>query len=133
MKPSSARIVTIYDWRHLVAVHGHPLRAAAHLAISGGRDRPASMALRAGVLESKQLLGAEGLVVDLRGRLDKVLQMRPQQEVTQLHKLAVVLVLDVDDAPPVLAPADLLAIDNDGLLGTDNGEGNGSLGWRNVR
>jgi hypothetical protein len=39
----------------------------------------------------------------------------------------VLLVLDVDDAPPVLAPADLLAIDNDRLLRTDDSEGNSSL------
>jgi hypothetical protein len=36
----------------------------------------------------------------------------------------VVLILDVDDTPPVLTTADLLAVHNDGLFGTDNGEGN---------
>lgn len=50
--------------------------------------------------------------------------MRPEQEVSQVDKLAVILVLDVDDAPPVLATTDLLAVDDDVLLGADDSEGN---------
>ena len=50
--------------------------------------------------------------------------MCPQQEVTRVDEFAVVLILDVDDAPSVLAAADLLAIDDDALLGANDSEGN---------
>lgn len=50
--------------------------------------------------------------------------MCPQQEVTQVDELAVVLVLDVDHTPSVLTATDLLAVDNDRLLGADDSEGN---------
>lgn len=53
--------------------------------------------------------------------------MRAEEEVPQVDELAVVLILDVDNAPPVLTTADLLAIDNDGLLGADNSEGDQAL------
>jgi hypothetical protein len=61
--------------------------------------------------------------VDLGRRLDEVLEVRAEEEVPEVDEFAVVFVLDVDDAPPVLAAPDLLAIDNDGLLGADDGEG----------
>lgn len=61
--------------------------------------------------------------MDLRRRLDEVLQVRPREEVAEVHELAVLLVLDIDDAPAVLAPADGLAVDEDVGLGADNGEG----------
>lgn len=83
---------------------------------------------RGRLLEREQLLGAERLVVDLRRRLDEVLQVGAGQEVAQRDELAVRLVLDVDDAPPVLAAADLLAVDDNGLLRADDGEGNDVLG-----
>lgn len=50
--------------------------------------------------------------------------MGPEQEVPQVDELAVVLVLNVDNAPSVLATTDLLAVDNDVLLGADDSEGN---------
>ena len=53
--------------------------------------------------------------------------MCPQQEVTQVDEFAVVLILDVDDAPSVLAAADLLAVDDDVLLGANDSEGNEAL------
>ncbi|MDA4132869.1 MAG: hypothetical protein OK454_07070 [Thaumarchaeota archaeon] len=53
--------------------------------------------------------------------------MGAQEEVPQVDELAVVLILDVDDAPPVLAAADLLTVDDDGLLGADDGEGDKTL------
>lgn len=61
--------------------------------------------------------------MDLRRRLDQVLEVGAEQKVPEVDEFAVVLILDVDDAPPVLASADLLAIDNDGLFRADNGEG----------
>lgn len=54
--------------------------------------------------------------MDLRGCLDEVLEMRPKQEVAQVDKFAVGLVLDVNDTPSVLATTDLLAIDDNRLL-----------------
>jgi hypothetical protein len=39
----------------------------------------------------------------------------------------VVIILYVDDAPPVLAAADLLSVHDDRLLGADNGEGDEAL------
>jgi hypothetical protein len=74
----------------------------------------------AAFLQGKQLLGTEGLVVDLAGGLDQILKVGAGQEVAQVDKFAVVLVLDVDDTPAVLAAANLLAIDNNGLLAADN-------------
>lgn len=50
--------------------------------------------LLAVLLEGKQLLGAERLVVDQRGRLDQVLQVGACQEVAQVNELAMVLILD---------------------------------------
>ncbi len=81
----------------------------------------------AALLQGQQLLGTEGLVVSLRGRFDEILEVGSQQEVAQVDEFAVVLVLDVDDAPSVLAAADLLAVDNDGLLRPNNGEGHEAL------
>ena len=52
------------------------------------------MALVRALLEGKQLLGAERLVVDLCGRLDQVLQVSAGEEVTEVDEFAVVLVLD---------------------------------------
>jgi hypothetical protein len=117
----------------VVAVHGHPLRAPAQLAVGRRADWPAAVALCAALLQGQKLLGAERLVVNLRSRLDKILEMRPKQEIPEVHELAVVLVLDVDDAPPVLATPDLLAIDNDRLLGADDGKGDEVLRTVSVR
>ena len=52
------------------------------------------MALVRALLEGKQLLGAERLVVDLCGRLDQVLQVGAGEEVAEVDEFAVVLVLD---------------------------------------
>lgn len=109
--------------RQLVAVHRHPLRASAHLAIGGRADGSAAVALCAALLEGQKLLGAERLVVDLRRRLDQVLEVGAEKKVSEVDELAVGLVLDIDNSPPVLAAANLLAIDNDGLLGTNDGKG----------
>lgn len=84
------------------------------------------------LLECEQLLRTEGLVVDVRSRLDEVLQVgpiyfkkfsqgnprahkeidRPGQEVPEVNELAVALVFDIDDTPAVLAPTDSLPIDD---------------------
>ncbi len=86
------------------------------------------MALSAALLEGEELLGAEGLVVDLRRGLDQILEMGPEKEVPEVDEFAVVLILHVDNAPPILAAAHLLAIDDDGLLGSDEQRrGSGSV------
>jgi hypothetical protein len=65
------------------------------------------------LLECEQLLGTEGLVVDLRGGFDQVLEVGSGEEVSEVDELAVVLILDVDDTPSVLAATDLLASNDD--------------------
>lgn len=49
------------------------------------------------LLESHELLGAEGFVVDLGGSFDEVLEMGAGEEVAEVDKFAVVLVLDCGD------------------------------------
>jgi hypothetical protein len=83
-------------------------------------------------LQSLQLLGTEGLVVDLAGGFDQVLQVGTGEEVAEGDEFAVVLVFDVDDAPAVLASANLLSVDNDGPLAADDGEGDDILGYWSV-
>ena len=74
----------------------------------------------AALLKCQKLLGTERLVVDLRCCLDQVLEMGAGEEVSEVDEFAVVLVLDVDDSPSVLTSTDLLAANDDGLLGADN-------------
>lgn len=94
------------------------------------------------LLERKQLLSTERFVVDLCGRLDQVLQVSAGKEVAEIYEFAVVLVLDydasvhlrekkktgtllltIDNTPLVLTTTDVLAINNNSPLGTDNGKG----------
>lgn len=113
----------------LVSVHAHSLGAPAHLTVSGRADRSAggTTTVCAALLQRKQLLGAECLVVDLGGGLDKVLEVGSEQKVSQVDEFAVVLILNVDDAPAVLTTADLLAVDNDVLLRANNRKRNQAL------
>lgn len=79
------------------------------------------------LLEGEQLFGTESLVVDLRGGFDEILQMGSEKEVSQVDEFAVVLIFNVDDTPAVLAAANLLAINNDGLFGADDSKRNQAL------
>lgn len=65
--------------------------------------------------------------MDLASRFDEILEMGAGKEVPQIHELAVVLILDVDNTPAVLAATDLLAINDDVLLTANNSEGNNIL------
>lgn len=65
--------------------------------------------------------------MDLGCGLDEVLEVGAEEEVSEVDEFAVVLVLHVDHAPAVLATTDLLAVDNNALFGTDDGEGNEAL------
>lgn len=116
--------------RRSISVHGRTLRVAAELPVCRRADGPAATGVAPGgaaLLQSQKLLRTESLVVDLAGGLDQVLQMGPGQEVAQVNKLAVVLILDVDDTPPVLTAANLLAVDDNGLLAANHREGNDVL------
>ena len=79
------------------------------------------------LLECEQLLRPECLVVDLRGGLDEVLQVRPGQEVAQMYKLAVVGIFDIHNTPAVLASANRLAVNDHIALGADHSEGDNML------
>lgn len=104
------------------------MRAARKLTVSSGADWPrASGAVGRVLLEGEKLLSAEGLVVDLRCGLDEILEMGAEKEVAEVDEFAMVLVLDVDDAPAVLATPNLLAVDDDGLLRSNDGEGDEAL------
>lgn len=98
----------------LVAVHRHSLRVSAQFSVGSWTDRSASgvSSCCAALLECKQLLGSEGLVVDLRSGFDQVLEMGAGEEISEVDEFAVVLVLDVDNSPSVLASTDLLASDD---------------------
>lgn len=114
----------------LVAVHSSPLRVAAELPVSRRADGPAASAVVAccaAFLQSQKLLGTESFVMDLAGRFNQVLQVSASQEVPQVDEFAVVLVLDVDNTPAVLSATNLLAVDDNVLLATDNGERNDVL------
>ena len=111
----------------LIAVHGDPLGVPTQFTIGRWADGPATTGVTAttssaAFLQGHQLLSAEGLVVDLAGGFNEILEMGAGQEVAQVHEFAVVLVFDVDHAPAVLSAADLFSVDNDVLLAADDGK-----------
>ena len=61
--------------------------------------------------------------MDLGSRLDQVLQVGARQEVPQVDEFAMVLILDIDDAPSVLTAADRAPSHDDVLLRADDGKG----------
>ena len=61
--------------------------------------------------------------MDLACRLDQILQMCPRQEVSERHKLAMVLIFHIDQAPSVLSTAHRTAVDDNGVLGSNHREG----------
>ena len=65
--------------------------------------------------------------MNLGRRLNKVLQVSPRQEVPEVHKLAVVGILDVDDTPAGLAATHRLAVDDDVVLRANNSKGDDLL------
>jgi hypothetical protein len=83
--------------------------------------------LSGALLEGEKLLGAEGLVVNLRGGVDQVLEVSAGKEVAEVDEFAVLLVLDVDRSPAVLASANSLAVNADVALAADNSKGNDGL------
>lgn len=78
-----------------VPIHRHALRIPAQFAIGRGTDGSAAgVAGGAALLQRQKLFRAEGFVVDLRRRLDEVLQVGAREEVAEVDKFAVVLILD---------------------------------------
>jgi hypothetical protein len=65
------------------------------------------------LFKSKKLLRPEGLVMDLRGCLNQVLQVGTSEEVSKGDKLAMALILNIDDTPSVLTATDLFATNKD--------------------
>jgi hypothetical protein len=51
--------------------------------------------------------------VDLRCGFDQILKVGTGEEVSEVDEFAVVLILNVDDTPSVLAPPNLLASNHD--------------------
>lgn len=86
------------------------------------------MYLSRALLEGEQLLGAERLVVDLRGGVDQILEVSAGEEIAEVDEFAVLLVLDVDGSPAVLASANGLAVNIDVALASDDGERDDGLG-----
>lgn len=80
------------------------------------------------LLQSQKLLRPEGLIMDLRGSLDKILQMGSGEEVSKGYELAMALILNIDNAPSVLAASDLLASYEDRFLRSNYSEGDDALG-----
>jgi hypothetical protein len=85
------------------------------------------------LLQGEELLSAEALIMDLRCRLNEVLEVGASEEVAEVDEFAVVLILDcevsvtwlrsvvgklltIDDTPAVLTATDLLSTDHNGLL-----------------
>ena len=62
--------------------------------------------------------------MNLARRLNQVLEMRPGQEIAEVHEFAVVLVLDIDHTPSVLSSSYLSTFDDDVSLRSDDGERN---------
>lgn len=90
------------------------------------------MHLGRALLERKKLLGTEGFVVDLGGGVDQVLKVGAGEKVAEVDEFAVLLVLDVDRSPSVLAATDGLAVHVDVALTSDNGKGDDGLERRLV-
>jgi hypothetical protein len=54
--------------------------------------------------------------MDLRCRLDEVLEMGTCEKVSEVDEFAVVLVLNVDDSPSILSSTNLLSTNDDRLF-----------------
>ena len=120
------------------------MRVPTEFSFRSRADWPAALSHSAALLEGKQLLGAERLVVNLRRCFDEVLKVGAGEEVAQVDEFAVLLVFHcclsarwllspccmqrtIDDTPAVLAAADLLATNDDRLLRADNSKGHDAL------
>jgi len=62
--------------------------------------------------------------MDLRRCFDEVLQVCPGQEVAEVDKLTMLLILNIDHSPPILSAADTFTINHHCALGPNDREGN---------
>lgn len=110
--------------QHSVTVQCDPLTIPAQLPLSRRTDGPTTTHATscASLLECQQFLASVIFVVDLSSRVDQILKMCSSQEVAQVDKVTVVLVLNVDHAPTVLTCANLATVYVDCLLGANNCE-----------
>jgi len=99
-------------------IFGNHHAIATHLLLGSSRS------LVDALLECKQLLRPERLVVDLSSRLDKVLQVCPCKEVAEVHEFTVVGIFNVNHSPAVLAPANRLARYDHVVFRANNSERN---------
>lgn len=74
------------------------------------------------LLKSQELPRSKGFVVSQSRSLDEVLEVSAREEVAQVYKLAVILVLYIDYAVSVLSSAYGLAVDDDVALGAYDGK-----------
>ena len=80
------------------------------------------------VSHPQQLLSTVVLVVNVVGELAQLLHVCADQHLAKLDKVAVVLVVDLNHTPGVLAAADKASIGSlNGLVRSDNGEGDLAL------
>jgi len=61
--------------------------------------------------------------MDLSSGLDEILQVSPKEEITEVDKLAVSLILDVDDTPSVLSSANGLSVNDHIALRSNDSKG----------
>lgn len=64
--------------------------------------------------------------MSLAGGFNQILEMGTGQEVSEVDEFAVILILHIDDAPSILATADLLATNDNGFFRAHDGK------WDNV-
>ena len=77
------------------SIHCHPLGIPAGFPVSRGTDWSAATGTsRTALLERQQLFGTEGLVVDLRGGFNQVLEVSAGEEVSEVDEFTVILVLN---------------------------------------
>eukprot|EP01137_Pigoraptor_chileana_P014892 Opistho-2@5115 len=67
---------------------------------------------------------AERFVVLLLRRVDQIFHVRPQKHLAEAHKIAVVLIFNLNNAPRVLSHAHTLSSHLDLLPGSNDGKGN---------
>lgn len=100
------------------------VQGALLLLLDGGVD----LLEDAGVLGNThqgELVGPVVLVQEVVGVLLELLHVGADQHLAQLDKVAVLLVVDLDDTPGVATAADVTTVSSGHLgVGTNNGEGN---------
>lgn len=74
------------------------------------------------LFESKELFRPESFIVHLCSGFNEILQVSSRKEVSQVNKLAMSFILDVDNPPPVLPSTHGFAINDDTSFRANDGE-----------